>query len=199
MIDYINFPKVIEENFVKFLNKDLINSDRDESADLEQDLQKNLDLNADFGMDFEGLRDLEKLEKYVKARNGRPGSPKRYFTSLIVYQALIRYFQVLECEASSLDDMFTRKEILCILNSECCPIWNFRGDNSVASMVANDNGIESWDELKEGSAMEILLKKLANLTSLQNAILVDLCECIWRHQYDSIEEAFECRGISLAE
>jgi hypothetical protein len=47
-------------------------------------------------------------------------------------------------------------------------------------MVADSNGIESIEELQEGSAMRKLLEKLTLLTPLENAALVDACERVWR-------------------
>jgi hypothetical protein len=90
--------------------------------------------------------------------------------------------------------------MITILNVECGPIWNFSPYDTVASMVADDNGIESLDELEEDSNMRILLDKLIQLTRIQNAALVDICEQVWRlKSINSIDDRFQSIGLILAE
>ena len=50
---------------------------------------------------------------------------------------------------------------------------------SVATMVADGDGIDSIEALPIGSAMRSLLDKLIGLTVLENAALVDACERVW--------------------
>lgn len=51
---------------------------------------------------------------------------------------------------------------------------------SVAGMVADDQGVESLDELGLDSILRLLILKLAKLTPTENAALVDVCERVWR-------------------
>jgi hypothetical protein len=44
----------------------------------------------------------------------------------------------------------------------------------------DDLGIDDIDEVQEGSPMRVLLEKLVTLTPVENAVLVDVCERVWR-------------------
>jgi hypothetical protein len=49
-------------------------------------------------------------------------------------------------------------------------------------MVADDNGVESLEELEPESILRKLIEKLAHFSPTQNAALVDVCERVWRSQ-----------------
>ena len=53
---------------------------------------------------------------------------------------------------------------------------------SVAGMVADDNGVDSLEELTPDSGLRVLIEKLVELTPAENAALVDVCERVWRSQ-----------------
>lgn len=120
--------------------------------------------------------------------------------SLIIEQAAYRYFKILELTQPSLDQKFTIGDIGTILNAECTPIWDYCPYSSIACMVADDNGIESIDELEDDSSMKILLQKLIELTPIQNVTLADICERIWRSKSEkSVSDLCEEMGMSLAD
>jgi len=119
---------------------------------------------------------------------------------LIMEQAADRYFDLLQMTRQSLDNKFTTKDIVTILNAECTPIWNYLPSHSIASMVLDDNGIESLDELDNDSSMKRLLEKLFELTPAQNATLADICERIWRCKSGkSISNLCSDMGLSLVD
>lgn len=107
-------------------------------------------------------------------------SLERLSSGFIAEQAAHRHFMLLDIAEAELQSMFSEREFSVMLNAECTPIWNWHTGKSVAAMVAGDNGIDSIDELPEGSPMRKLLEKLIDLTPLQNAALVDACERVWR-------------------
>ena len=75
---------------------------------------------------------------------------------------------------------FSDSEFQVILNCECNDIWDWNTSTSVATMVADDNGIDSLDDMPNESPMRVLLEKLALLSPTENAALVDACERVWR-------------------
>ena len=122
------------------------------------------------------------LLKAIDLRRGRENfiEGERLSSGFIAEQAAHRYFMLLDSAQAELEAKFTEQEFSVILNAECTPIWQWNTGNSVAGMVAGDNGIESIEELPEGSFMRKLLEKLILLTTLENAALVDACERVWR-------------------
>jgi hypothetical protein len=121
----------------------------------------------------------------VEARRGTDEltSPERYSSYLIVDQAAQRFFELVAIAEGHLRGRFTETEMTTILNSTCGPIWYWDQFTSVASMVADDLNVEDFEAMPEGHPVRALLEKLAKLSSLENAALVDICERVWRgHQ-----------------
>lgn len=86
-----------------------------------------------------------------------------------------------------------------MLNKTCSPIWDWDRYCSMASFVADDNGVGRLSELEPGSLLSVLLGKLAPLTTSQNAALVDACERTWRNlDMTSMEERLEAMGFRFA-
>lgn len=128
--------------------------------------------------DFERELRRGKLLHAIEARRG--AGEHRYSSHLVVEQAAERFFELVAVAENSLRGRFTDAEFLAIANSTCTPIWNWDHHTSVASMVASDQGIDSMNELKEGHLLRVLLEKLVELTPTENAVLVDVCERVWR-------------------
>ena len=161
--------------------------------------------------DFEASREVtdinldvrvSNLKYHVQIRNGSTTHPdeKLFSAELIIQLAADRYFELLEIELSSLCGIFTEGDMLTILNTECHPIWNYSPRHSIAGMVADDNGIEEFSDLKDDSEIKSLLEKLIMLTPIQNAALADCCERIWRlKSINSIRDSFENMGLSLVD
>lgn len=121
----------------------------------------------------------------LDAVNERRGSEhltgaERFSSAFIVEQAAHRYFMLVQDIQARLKGRFTAAEFDVILNCECQPVWQWDTYMPVAAMVADDQGVESLDELPEGSPLRVLLDKLQALTVTQDAALVDACERVWR-------------------
>jgi hypothetical protein len=137
---------------------------------------------AEFSNDFAKSMRRSELLKAIDLRRGgenRP-SPNRFSSGFIAEQAAARYFMLLDTAHAALKGNFSEQDFSVILNAECTPVWQWDPGHSVAAMVADDNGIESLEELPEGGSMRSLIEKLIALTPLENAALVDACERVWR-------------------
>jgi len=136
---------------------------------------------AEYSRDM--YRDLRRsaLLMEVDKRRGTDAlvSDERYSSGFIVEQAAERFFSLVAVAERDLRGRFTEDEFLTILNAECTPIWQDRFAN-LATIVADDQGVESLDDLEPGHPLRVLLEKLIALTPLENAALVDVCERIWR-------------------
>lgn len=162
-------------------------------------------------LDFEASKEVtdinldnrvSNLKNYVQIRNGSTTHPdeKSFPAELIIQLAADRYFELIGIELSSLCGMFTEGDMLTILNTECSPVWNYSPRHSIASMVADDNGIEELSDLEEDSEIKSLLEKLIELTPTQNAALADCCERIWRlKSINSLRDTFKSMGLSLVD
>lgn len=133
-------------------------------------------------------RDMMKVVRrsaLVRAFDVRRGTdalcgPARFSSGFIAEQAAYRYFMLLDETQAKLKGNFSEEDFQVILNAECGPMWEWDPMLSVAQMVADDSGVESLKDLPESSHMRQLLQKLLELTSLENAALVDACERVWR-------------------
>lgn len=96
----------------------------------------------------------------------------------VIQQAAERYFSLVARATTSL--RFSQRELTIILNTTCSPVWQWHAYQSVAGMVADDNGVESLEELAPDAILRLLIEKLAQLSPTQNAALVDICEMVWR-------------------
>lgn len=135
----------------------------------------------EYSLDFESHQRGSYLPEQFAARNGSKSAvvaehlvPNQF----VIQQALERYFKLVHDALKDLE--FSREDITIILNTTCGPYWQWDLGHNVASMVADDNGIDSLDELPSDSSMRLLLEKLIPLTQVQNAALVDFCEKFWR-------------------
>lgn len=95
-------------------------------------------------------------------------------------QASARYFMLLETAAEHLEGRFSSAEFDLLLNAQCTPVWTWEPSYSLADMVADAYGIEELEELDVGNPLRVFLERLLTLSPLENAILVDACEQVWR-------------------
>lgn len=137
----------------------------------------------EYARDFDWLTRLEYLTQEIGKRinhNADEINGHKIPNNFIIQQAAERYFSLVTRATRSLH--FSQPEMTIILNSTCSPFWQWDAYMSVAGMVADDQGVESLDELEPDSILRLLILKLAKLSPTENAALVDVCERIWRSQ-----------------
>ena len=115
-------------------------------------------------------------------RNGVPAVSRR----LVIEQAAVRYFWMMEAARKGLSGKFTLEDFHVMLNTECSTVWQRSQADSMLSFVAE----------KSGSVDSSLRARLKRLTTVQDEALLDVCECIWRHGCD-VEVALKALGMEL--
>jgi len=144
-----------------------------------------------------------RLRSELQARSGAvsagdSGEEPSISAAYVVENAAERYFQLLELERKHLAGMFDRQDMQVILNANCGALWEWDPQMSVASAVADNNGVTNSCQLSADSHLRKLLKLLVELTPLQNAALVDVCETVWRDRLDrSLAESMLLAGLEL--
>lgn len=139
------------------------------------------------------------LEREISARVGTSSDPTERMSGFYVLEtAAERYFMVISEAIESMSELFTEEDFGLMLNTTCSPIWEWDRYSSLATFVADDNGVESVSELGAGSSLRILLEKLAPLSTTQNAALVDVCERVWREGEVTLVQQLEAMGLCLA-
>lgn len=150
--------------------------------------------------DFSGPTRQRFLMQEVTARIGSHADEDcRMPGRFVVEQAAERHYALVTYALKSMRSMFTEGDIVKILNTTCGPVWEWHPQTSVATMVADDNGVESLDELEAGSPLRTLLAKLTELSALENGALVDVCERVWRGTNDvPLSQFLAQAGLHLA-
>lgn len=136
----------------------------------------------------ETFRDVDKplrrstVMAAVETRQGAKSldPSERHSSGFIVEQAAHRFFELTATTELGLKGRFTETELLTILNTTCTTIWYWDRYTTVASMVADDQGIRSIKDLDKEHPLRVLLEKLLKLSAVENAVLVDVCERVWR-------------------
>jgi hypothetical protein len=113
----------------------------------------------------------------VDARRGV--GAHRYTSHFVVEQAAARFFELVSFTEESLWGRFSDAEFQVILNNTS-PIESWDSHFGMASTLACDLGVESLDDLKKENPLRVLLEKLQELTPLEDAALVDVCERVSR-------------------
>jgi len=133
----------------------------------------------------------------VSVREGTSSDVTQKHSGLsIIEHAAERHFNLLKYTCNSMIGMFTEWDFATMQNATCLPIWDWDPYMSLATIVADDLGVESLDELSEGSELHTLLKKLSALSAVQNVALVDVCERLWRDStYRPWNERLESAGM----
>jgi hypothetical protein len=121
-----------------------------------------------------------------------------FTTAFVIETAAYTYFRLLDNEKRQLSNSFSERDIEVILNTNCGPVWEFDPYMSLATAVADDNGVSNLEELPADSQLRTLLESLLTLTPLQNAAVVDACEVFWRNGRDkSLTDAMLFAGLVL--
>ena len=131
-------------------------------------------------VDFNYPKRHYNLATAISTRIGATGSRTVVPANTVLELAAERYFSLIGRAQSTLRGRFSESEFDVILNVECASIWEWDADLTVATMVADDNGVEALDDLESQSELRELLRKLIELSPLENAALVDACEQVWR-------------------
>ena len=123
-----------------------------------------------------------RLAHYVGARSGAEDRPvsDRISREFVLEQAAERFFFLLEEAEENLRGRFTEEEFTVILDSQPGLIWRAGEMNSVATSVADNYGVESPEDVQNCTPLRDLLHKLATLSGLENEVLADVCERVWR-------------------
>lgn len=153
-----------------------------------------------FDLDRES-RMQELVEEYNKRSGINESQPDRALSpQYVVQQAAMRYFAMVSGAMWQLNDLFTEEEMSIVLTCTNSPVLTWRYGSSFANFVADEFGIESLDELEDGSTLKVLMLKLLELNAAQGLAMLDLCERYWRNpQSGSLSEVCEALGMKLAE
>lgn len=174
-IDSVNRPATLDRDEVLLSHRC---GDACMHCGFEPPHEERLEYQVDF---MQHARRMDLLDA-VKLRRGGEHLPRveRFSSAFIVEQAAHRHFMLLEATQARLKGYFTLAEFDVILSCECSLVWLWDTYMSVATMVADDQGVDSIDELAEDDPLRVLLNKLLALTPLENAAVVDACERVWR-------------------
>jgi hypothetical protein len=156
----------------------------------------------DYEQDMECFHRTPYLRAKIEIRNGSslPEGREKFPNQFVAQVAAARFFRLTEMALLRLKKMFSLEEMTVILNLNCGPVISWDPTRSVAGMLADDIGIEHPSELLTGSTMRVLLDKLASLSSLENAALIDFCETLWRSlNGEPIEDLCVKLGMHLAD
>ena len=154
-----------------------------------------------FESDFEFGQRLAYLTEQIEARTGGGFvSGKRILSQkFVIQQALERYFLLIGEALNGIE--LNKKELEIILNATCSPVCQWGLTDSLARLVADDNGVDDIEQLQANPTFMRFLIKLQELTKLQEAALVDFCERFWRMAKDgdfTFKELCSELGFELA-
>ena len=120
------------------------------------------------------------LQRLMESLEGRESNALNIPCGVPMVQASARYFVLLETATEHLKGRFSSAEFDLLLNAQCTPVWTWEPSCSLAGMVADAHGIEELEELDVGNPLRVFLERLLTLSPLENAVLVDACEQVWR-------------------
>lgn len=109
-----------------------------------------------------------------------------------------RYAELVDAELENLAGLFTERELLFLLDVMLPSILHWQVGMTLAGAVADTNGIETLDD---GTPMAELVRKIAQLTPLQNLALVDVFESFYMACLGDPQSLYEFaaeRGLVLA-
>ena len=135
---------------------------------------------ADEAMSRHAIQEEYTLQRLTNSLNSRESDVLNIPCDVPMVQASARYFMLLETAAEHLKGRFSSAEFDLLLNAQCTPVWTWEPSYSLADMVADAYGIEELEELDVGNPLRVFLERLLTLSPLENAILVDACEQVWR-------------------
>lgn len=120
---------------------------------------------------------LRYLREAIEARRGRR-SPNvvRFSQGLVMEQAAERYFRLIEQAQASLKGWFDGADFSLLLTRNPSPVWHDH-DCDLAALVLKESCADT-QEIQPG--LRELARRLAKLSSLQQAAVVDACERVLR-------------------
>lgn len=126
---------------------------------------------------FNRLDRLIKLRQEVEARRGNRASDiVRFSRGFVMEQAADRYYRLISQTQEKLRGRFDDADFSLLLNTEPSPVWDLRG-LSLTSVL-----YDTYEYEDEGitPAVRELIRRLAELTPLEEAAIVDACERVLR-------------------
>lgn len=135
---------------------------------------------ADKAISHHAIQEEYTLQRLTNSLKARKSNVLNIPCDVPMVQASARYFMLLETAAEHLKGRFSSADFHFLLNTQCTPIWSWEPSHSLASIVADEYGIEELEELDVGNPLRVFLERLLTLSPLENAVLVDACEQVWR-------------------
>ncbi len=135
---------------------------------------------ADEAMSYLTLNDDDMTYWVMNALKKRTNDGQGIPCEVPMAQAGARYFALLDNATADMKGRFSPADFSLLLNSECSPVWSWEPSRSLAGQVADDNGVDELNDLDTDSPLRILIERLMTLSPLENAVLVDACEQVWR-------------------
>lgn len=120
---------------------------------------------------------LINLRREIEARRGnRASGIVRFSRGFVMEQAAERYYRLMSQTQENLRGRFDDADFNLLLNAEPSPVWNLRG-LSLASLLQ-----DAYEYEDDGVTPDVreLIRRLAELTPLEEAAIVDACERVLR-------------------
>ncbi len=97
---------------------------------------------------------------------------------------MVRFFGLMKVGRAELSGKLTSTDFITILNTNDNPIWNHL----------------PGDGFYDDDFPAALSEKLTKLTALQKTALIEVCEILWRTEYnDTLENILNILGVELLE
>jgi hypothetical protein len=110
--------------------------------------------------------------------------PEHVSANFVSQSSMVRFFGLMKTGRAELSGLLTSAEFITILNDRPNPVWN----------------VLPGDSYYEGDFPATLSAKLTKLTALQKTALIEVCEILWRTEYnDTLENILNILGIELRE
>jgi hypothetical protein len=123
------------------------------------------------------LERLLELRREIEARRGnRATDMVRFSRGFVMEQAAERYYRLISQTQENLRGRFDDDDFSLLLNADPSPVWDLRG-LSLASLLQ-----DTYESEDEGStpAVRELIRRLGELTPLEEAAILDACERVLR-------------------
>ncbi|TDP84775.1 hypothetical protein EV672_103349 [Aquabacterium commune] len=135
---------------------------------------------ADEAISYLSPHDEYVTDRVMNALENRMNDHQGIPREVPMAQAGARFFALLDNATADMKGRFSPADFTLLLNSECSPIWNWEPSRSLAGQVADDHGVDDLNDLDTDCPVRILIERLMTLSPLENAVLVDACEQVWR-------------------
>ena len=127
---------------------------------------------------FNRLDRLMHLRQEVEARRGNRASDiVRFSRGFVIEQAAERYYRLMSQTQENLRGRFDDADFSLLLNADPSPVWNHLRGLSLASLLQ-----DAYEYEVDGITPDVreLIRRLAELTPLEEAAVVDACERVLR-------------------